>query len=89
MPKQKKRVFSSISPVKVHGPMNNPVVDAIPAKAAVAEIGTMALPSVFVSVKVIESLWSLLDDGDKVGDGCAGLVELDEAAEKEMKKESK
>lgn len=89
IPKQKRRVFSSISPVKIHGPMNNPVVDAIPAKAAVAEMGSMALPSVFISVKAIEKLWGLLDDGDKVGEGCAGLEKLDEAAEKEMKKESK
>jgi len=52
-------------------------------------MGTMALPSVYISVKALEKLWSLLDDGDKVGDGCAGLKEIDEAAMKEQKKESK
>jgi hypothetical protein len=90
VPKQKKRIFSSISPVKVHGPMNDPVVEAIPAKAAVQEIGSMALlPGVFIPVKGLEKLWGLLDDGDDVGDGCAGLDELGVAAVKELKKESK
>ena len=90
MPSQKKRVFSSISPVKVTGPMNDPVVEAIPAKAAVQEIGTMALlPGVFIPLRAVEKLWSLLDDGDKVGDGCAGLDAVGEAAMKKLEKETK
>jgi len=90
VPSQKKRVFSSISPVKVTGPMNDPVVEAIPAKAAVQEIGTMALlPGVFIPLKAVEKLWGLLDDGDKVGEGCAGLDAVGEAAVKELEKESK
>jgi len=71
IPEQKKRVFSSITPVKVVGPMRAPVITAIPAKAALQEIGAMALlPGVLVPLRMGEKLWALLDDGDKVGGGC-------------------
>ncbi len=84
LPKQKKRVFSQISPVKISGPMKNPRVDAIPVKAAVAEIGTMALlPGVAISVKVLEKFWGFFDKEDEFGMGCAKLEELSRAAEKE------
>ena len=84
IPSQKKRLFSSISPVRVKGSMRDPKVTAIPAKAALQEIGAMALlPAVFIPVRAIEKLWSLLDDGDKFGDGCANIDELRAAAAKE------
>ena len=90
VPKQKKKIFSSISPVKVTGPMNDPVVHAIPKKAAVQEIGTLALmPGVFIPVKALEKLWGMLGDEDEVGQGCAGLDAVGEAAVKKLKKESK
>ena len=82
IPKQKKHFFSSISPVTVEGPMKQPTVTAIPVKAALQEIGTMALlPGVMIPARAIGKLWSLVDDGDQVGDGCAGLEELRDAAE--------
>jgi uncharacterized protein involved in outer membrane biogenesis len=84
IPKQKKRLFSSIAPVKVHGPMKDPKVEAIPARAALQEIGSMALlPAVFIPVRALQKLWSLLDDGDTVGGGCANIDELIEAAQGE------
>lgn len=88
IPKQKKRFFSSISPVHVKGPMKDPVVEAIPAKAALQEIGTMALlPGVFIPIRAVERLWGLLNDGDKVGDGCVNVDELRKMAEKEVSAE--
>jgi hypothetical protein len=85
IPKQKKRVFSSISPIKVRGPMLDPTVEAIPAKAALQEIGTMALlPGVMLPIRAVQGLWGLLDDGDKVGDGCANINELREAAKEQV-----
>ena len=90
LPKQKKRVFSSISPVKITGPMNNPRVDAIPARAAIQEIGTLVLlPGVAVSVKVFEKLWGLLDDGERQQDGCKKLEEASQAAERQTGKQAR
>ncbi|MGB5443772.1 MAG: AsmA family protein, partial [Gammaproteobacteria bacterium] len=89
IPKQKKRILSSISPVKITGPMNNPKVDAIPAKAALQEIGTMALlPGVAISVKVLEEFWGFFDRNDKLGEGCKKLEQISAAAEKEINKET-
>ncbi len=83
LPKQKKRVFASATPVKVHGPMKKPKVDAIPAKAAIQEIGTMTLlPGVLIPLRATEKLWSLLSDGDKVGGGCDSIDALREPKNK-------
>ena len=85
IPKQKKRFFSSISPVHVKGPMKDPTVEAIPAKAALQEIGTMALlPGVFLPIRAVQRLWGLLDDGDKIGDGCANIDQMIEAAKEQV-----
>jgi hypothetical protein len=47
------------------------------------------LPGVFIPLKAVEKLWGLLDDGDEVGQGCAGLDAVGEAAVKKLEKESK
>jgi len=89
LPKQKRRLFSSISPVTVEGPMRDPHVKAIPAKAAVQEIGAMALvPYVYVPLKLMGKLWSIVDDGDKSGQGCASVKAVGEEAEKELQKKA-
>ena len=89
LPKQKRRLFSSISPVKIKGPMRNPDVDALPTKAAIQEIGTMALvPYVYVPLKLLGKLWSVVDDGDDVGQGCEAVQALTEEAEKKIQLES-
>ena len=89
LPKQKRKLFSSISPVKITGPMRDPDVYAIPAKAAIKEIGTMALvPYVYVPLKLLRKLWSVVDDGDDVGQGCTAVKALTEEAEKELQLEA-
>jgi hypothetical protein len=89
LPKQKRRLFSSISPVKIKGPMRDPEVKAVPAKAAIQEIGTMALvPYVYVPLKLLSSLWSVVDDGDETGQGCTAVKAVSEEAEKKMLKEA-
>jgi hypothetical protein len=88
IPKQKKRFFSSISPVTVKGPMKDPKIEAIPVKAALKEIGSMALlPGVAIPAFAVGKLWSFLDGGDKPGEGCANIEELREAAKQENTKD--
>ena len=87
IPKQKKSIFSSIEPVKIRGPMLDPKVEAIPVKAAIQEVGAMALlPTVVIPVRLLGKLWSILDDDDKPGQGCASLQSVTESAEKQMVK---
>ena len=89
LPKQKRRLFSSISPVTIKGPMRNPHVEAIPTKAAIKEIGSMALvPYVYVPLKLLGSFWGVVDDGDKVGQGCTAVKAVSEEAEKKMQQEA-
>ena len=66
----------------------NPKVEAIPVKAAIQEVGAMALlPTVVIPVRLLGKLWSLLDDGDqKPGTGCASLETVTESAEKQLEK---
>jgi uncharacterized protein involved in outer membrane biogenesis len=87
IPKQKRRLFSSIEPVKIRGAMMDPKVEAIPVKAAIQEAGAMALlPTVVIPVRLLGRLWSLLDDGDQPGEGCASLQTVTEEAGKQMEK---
>ena len=89
VPKQKRRLFSSISPVKIHGPMRNPDVEAVPKKAAIQQIGGMALvPYVYVPLRIVGNLWSIMDDGDEPGKGCASVEKLTEEAEKKLQEEA-
>jgi len=89
LPKQKRTLFSTISPVKIKGPMRDPHVEAVPAKAAIKEIGSMALvPYVYVPLKLISKLWSVVDDGDGPGQGCSAIEAVSDEAEKEMLKEA-
>ncbi|MGB5261941.1 MAG: AsmA family protein [Gammaproteobacteria bacterium] len=83
IPQQKKRFFSSVSPVKITGPMKDPKVEAIPVKAALQEIGTMALlPGLVIPARALGKLWSLLDRSDQAGEGCANIEELRETAKR-------
>jgi hypothetical protein len=89
LPKQKHQLFRSVSPVTIEGPMRDPSVEAIPAKAAIQEIGTMALvPYVYVPLRLLGKLWSIVDDGDKSGQGCASIKAVSEEAEKELQKKA-
>jgi uncharacterized protein involved in outer membrane biogenesis len=89
LPKQKHRLFSSISPVTIKGPMRAPRVEAIPSKAAIQEIGGMALvPYVYVPIQLLGKLWSIVDDGDGPGEGCSSIKAVSEEAEKQLLKEA-
>jgi hypothetical protein len=69
--------------------MRDPRVEAVPAKAAAQQIGTMALvPYVYVPLKLLSGLWSIVDDGDKSGQGCAAIKAVSEEAEKQLQKEA-
>lgn len=84
LPKQKRKLFSSISPVKLKGDMRDPYVTAIPAKEAARNIGALVLvPYVAIPVAIFGKLWQSVDDGDAQGGGCASLNrEKAEAASK-------
>ena len=80
LPKKKKRMFAKTTPVKVQGPMRDPKVTAIPARAA-AEIGAMTLFSgVFVPLRLSEKIWQIMSDGDVPGVGCANVEKLSETS---------
>ena len=89
LPKRKRRLFSSVTPVKIHGPIQSPTVSAIPAKAAAQEIGMVAaFAPVVLPVRAVEKLISMVSDDDNIGGGCSNFkdiseelnVEFDEAA---------
>ena len=81
LPKKKKRLFAKTTPVKVQGPMRDPKVTAIPARAAAAEIGAMTLFSgVFVPLRLSEKIWQIMSDGDVPGVGCANVEKLSETS---------
>ena len=74
LPKQKRKVFSSMSPVRLSGDMRAPDVKAIPTKEAAGQIGALVLvPYVAIPVAVFGKLWESVDDHDAYGGGCANL----------------
>jgi len=74
LPKQKKHLFSRITPVRLTGDMRDPDVHAVPATVAIKNIGPLVLiPYVAIPVAVLGKLWESLDDKDNVGGGCATL----------------
>jgi hypothetical protein len=44
------------------------------------------LPTVVIPVRLLGKLWSLMDDADKPGQGCASLQSVTESAEKQQEK---
>ena len=88
LPKQKRRLFSKINPVKLSGPIREPKVLAIPAQAATQEIGMLALsPTIYLSTRLLEKVWLSVSKGGDLGEGCTGIEELTDKAEKEKKKD--
>jgi hypothetical protein len=74
IPKQKRKLFASASPVRLSGDMRDPDVTAIPAKEAAAKIGALVLvPYVAIPVTLLGKLWESVDDRDAQGGGCANL----------------
>jgi hypothetical protein len=86
LPKQKRPLFSSITPVRLNGPIRNPNVKALPAKAAIKEIGTLALgPTIYLSTRLLEKIWSTIRAGGDVGEGCINIDKMTDEAEKARK----
>jgi AsmA protein len=78
LPRQKKSLFSELSPVHIKGPMRDPEVTALPVKSAVTSLGTLALvptlPMVAIPAILGEKLWSSLNDHDRSDGGCVKLA---------------
>ena len=88
LPKQKKKLFSSIEPVRLSGDMRDPKVRAIPAKAAARNIGSLVLvPYVAIPVTFLGKLWGAVDDKDKYGGGCANLQAVKAAEAEKLKQQ--
>ena len=87
LPRQKRRLFSQINPIRLSGPIRNPRVVAIPAKAAIQEIGMLALsPTIYLSSRMLEKVWLSVSKGDDAGEGCTNIDKLTDEAEKTKKK---
>ena len=78
LPKQRKSLFSELSPVHIKGPLRDPEVTALPVKSAVTSLGTLALvpalPMVAIPAILGEKLWSNLNDHDRSDGGCVKLA---------------
>ena len=90
IPTQKRRVFSSTSPVHITGPMQDPQVRAIPAKQAAQQVGSFMVlgTGLFIPVAIVSSVWSRLGDNDQVGGGCDKVTQMGEEAIEKVQQES-
>ena len=87
LPKQKRRWYRDINPVKLSGPIMSPNVEAIPAQAAMQEIGILALsPTIYLSKRMVEKVWFSISKDDDPGEGCTDIERLTDEAEKAKKK---
>ena len=86
LPKQKSRLFSSINTVQLSGPIKTPKVVAIPAQAAIKEIGMLTISApIYLSARVMQSIWSAIKKDRDVGKGCTDIIKLTDKAEKKKK----
>jgi uncharacterized protein involved in outer membrane biogenesis len=82
LPRQKRRLFSSITPVRLSGPIRSPSVLAIPVQAAVQEIGALALSApIYLSARFLETIWGKIRSGSDVGKGCTDVDKMTDRAE--------
>ena len=89
LPQQKRRLFSSITPIELSGPIRDPDVRAIPAQAAAQSIGVLALsPTLYLSTRLLETIWSKIRSGGDVGQGCTDIEMMTDEAEKTSIKEA-
>ena len=88
LPRQKRRLFSSITPVRLTGPVKSPQVLAIPVQAAIREIGALALSApIFMSTRLLQSIWGAIATGSDVGKGCSEVDKMTDRAEAASKSE--
>jgi len=86
LPRQKGRLFSTITPIELSGPIRDPDVQAIPAQAAAQEIGALALsPTLYLSARLLGTIWSKIRSGGDVGEGCTNIEKMTNEAEKAEK----
>ena len=86
LPRQKGRLFSTITPVELSGPIRDPDVLAIPTQAAAQTIGMLALsPTLYLSTRMLETIWSKIRSGGNIGEGCTNIEKMTNAAEKTRK----
>jgi hypothetical protein len=89
LPKQKKVLFSELTPVHIKGPMRDPEVTAVPVKSALTSLGPLALapalPMVAIPAILGERLWATFHTHRHKAGGCARLLRK---IEKRKKKES-
>lgn len=78
LPEQKGSLFSQLSPVHVKGPLRDPQVTALPIKAAITNLGSLALvpalPVVAIPAILGEKLWMTLKHHEHKDGGCARLT---------------
>jgi uncharacterized protein involved in outer membrane biogenesis len=87
LPRQKRRLFSSISPVKLSGSIKEPRVQALSAQTAIKELGILTIsPTIYLSKLVLERVWSSISRGGDPGEGCVNIEKLTDEAEKASKK---
>ena len=90
VPKQKRRMFSSISPVKLSGPIKDPRVQGLPAQTAIKELGILAIsPTIYLSTRLLKQIWSSISKGGELGEGCVNIEKLTNDAEKAQKAKKK
>ena len=72
LPKRKRRLWAAADPVRLSGDLSSPEVTAVPAKAAMREIGTFALagPVIFMSVRALGYLFGMVADEDAATSSC-------------------
>ena len=86
LPRQKGRLFSTITPIELSGPIKKPDVLAIPAQAAAQAIGVLALsPTLYLSTRLLETIWSKIRSGGNVDQGCTNIEKMTNEAEKAEK----
>ena len=84
LPKQKKRVHSSVSAVKVTGSLANPDVEASPSKAVAKTIGlAMLVPQVIIPVFLVEQVWKRASSNNDAA-GCAEFIAQHEAEQQKV-----
>ena len=73
IPEQKKNLFSRMPPVKLYGPLYNPLVKALPKKAAATTVAaTVLLPAIFIPTYVAKKFWQREANGSS---DCADFIE--------------
>jgi len=73
MPRQKKKLYSKMPPIKIYGSLRSPVVKALPKTAAVATAaGTVLLPAIFIPTYIVNKFWQREANSSS---GCADFVE--------------